>query len=43
MRKKSVTVLAALLAASSMLGCSRDKDKGINKDKDRPRIENKSK
>ena len=43
MVKKICFVLAALLAATLAVGCGGDKDKGINKDKDRPKLEDKDK
>jgi hypothetical protein len=42
LKKLSVIVLAVLLASFSA-GCGGDKDKGINKNKDKPRAGNKDK
>ena len=36
--KKLVSVLLAALLALSLAGCGNDKEKGINKDRDMPRI-----
>jgi hypothetical protein len=33
--------LLLLVLLAGMLGCSGDRDKGINKDKDRPKVEEK--
>jgi len=43
MRKTVNWLLAAVLLAGLALGCGGDKDKGINKDKDRPKMEDKEK
>jgi hypothetical protein len=43
MAKKTYFLLAALLVATLAVGCGGDKDKGINKDKDRPKLEDKEK
>jgi hypothetical protein len=43
MANKLYLLVAALLLTTLGLGCGGDKDKGINKDKDRPRLEDKEK
>jgi hypothetical protein len=43
MLKKLGFLLAAVLLTSLGAGCGGDKDKGINKDKDRPKMEDKDK
>jgi hypothetical protein len=43
MLKKYLFLVVAILLASGALGCGGDKDKGIYKDKDRQKVEDKGK